>query len=323
MVGPDLDAIAQAAKGLADAIIKTPVLLLQSARWDGVLPDCASVTLKLELFQQTGSFKARGALLGLCGLDADQRRAGVVAASGGNHAMAVAWAAQEAGVDALITMPRAVDPGRIAGCKALGATVELHDDMAAAFAAMSAAAEAGRTIMHPFEADHMILGAATCGYEYHYQAPSIDTFVVPIGGGGLSGGMACAIKQLNPKARVIGVEPYGADTMYRSLQTGSPQKIDQVQTIADSLGAPFALPQSFAIAREYVDEVVRIEDHDMLHAMAQYQDILRITAEPACAASLAALTGPLQGRVTGENIGLIACGSNISLARYEALMQAL
>lgn len=323
MAGPDLAEIERAADYLADAIVKTPVLPLSSASWDGVLPESATVTLKLELFQQTGSFKARGALLGLRGLTEDQRDAGVVAASGGNHALAVAWAAQEAGVDALITMPRGVDPARIEGCKALGADVALYDDMASAFAAMNDAAARGRIVMHPFEADHMILGAATCGREYALQAPDIDTFVVPIGGGGLSGGMAAAIKQMLPDAQVIGVEPTGADTMWRSLAAGSPQSINVVATIADSLGAPYALPQTFAVAQAYLDEVVRIEDHDMLRAMAQYQDILRITAEPACAASLAALTGPLRDRVAGRHVGLIACGSNISLTRYEELMQAL
>jgi threonine dehydratase len=159
---------------------------LSATRWDDVLPDCAGVTLKLELFQQAGSFKARGAYLGINQLTGAQRKAGVVAASGGNHALAVSWAARAAGVDALITMPKTTDPVRIAGCEALGATVQLHDDMAAAFAAMEAAAEGGRALMHPFEAACMVLGSATCGLEYCEQAPEIDIFVIPVGGGGMS-----------------------------------------------------------------------------------------------------------------------------------------
>ena len=319
MTGPDLNEIATAADTLQDAIVTTPVLPLQTARWDAVLPDCESVTLKLELFQQTGSFKARGALLGMRGLTEEQRAAGVVAASGGNHAQAVAWAASEAGVDALITMPRATDPDRIAGCKALGATVALYDDMAAAFAAMNEAAAQGRALMHPFEAPHMILGSAVCGREYHLQAPDIDTFVVPIGGGGLISGMACAIKQLRPAAQVIGVEPFGADSMARSFEAGEPVTLDQVATIADSLGAPLAMPQTYAVARAHVDRIVRITDEAMLDAMALYQSNLRITAEPACAASLAAILGPLKGELAGCRVGIIACGSNIGLARYQAL----
>lgn len=323
MTGPDMDAIIAAAADLRADIIDTPVLPLTSARWDGVLPDCAGVTLKLELFQQTGSFKARGTLLGMRHLTPAQRVAGVVAASGGNHALAVSWAAKAAGVKALITMPKATDPARIAGCKALGATVQLDDDMAAAFAAMTAAADAGRALMHPFEAAHMTLGAATCGYDYVRAAPMVDTFVVPIGGGGLISGMACAIKQMNPDAQVIGVEPYGADSMYQSFAAGAPVRLEHVDTIADSLGAPFALPYSFGVAMAHVDRIVRIDDHAMLAAMDLYQQNLRITAEPACAASLAAILGPLRDDLAGRQVGIIACGSNISLARYADLMRAL
>jgi len=322
-MGPDLAAITAAAAVLRDALIETPVLPLVSARWDGVLPDCAGVTVKLELFQQAGSFKARGAYLGIAALDPAQRAAGVVAASGGNHALAVAWAARAAGVGALICMPRATDPARIAGCEALGARVSLHDDMAAAFAAMNAAAGQGRALMHPFEAAHMVLGAAVCAREYLAQAPDLDTFVVPIGGGGLIAGMACAIKHLRPDAQVIGVEPEGADSMFRSLAQGAPVTLDKVATIADSLGAPMALPYTFGLAQAHVDRTLRIADAQMLAAMEIYQSILRITAEPACAASLAAIIGPLRDDLAGRRVGIIACGSNISLSRYHALMAAL
>lgn len=323
MIGPSLDEIVAAKAEVQGDLIETPVLALTSTRWDGLLPEGAEVTVKLELFQQAGSFKARGALLGMRRLDAAQRAAGVVAASGGNHALAVSWAAKAAGVDALIAMPKATDPARIAGCEALGATVTLHDDMAAAFAAMNVAADAGRTLMHPFEGAHMVLGAATCGYEYATQAPQIDTYVIPVGGGGMISGMACAIKQMNPQATVIGVEPFGADSMSQSFAAGEPVTLDKVATIADSLGAPLAMPLTYGVARAYVDRIVRIEDREMLAAMDRYQNILRLTAEPACAASLAAIAGPLKAELAGRRIGIIACGSNISLARYAELMQAL
>lgn len=323
MVGPTLSEIIAAKAEVQADLIETPILPLTSARWGSVLPDCAGVTVKLELFQQAGSFKARGALLGMRRLSAAQRAAGVVAASGGNHALAVSWAAKAAGVDALITMPKATDPARIAGCEVLGATVTLHDDMAAAFAAMNAAAEEGRVLMHPFEAEHMILGAATCGYEYTTQAPQIDTYVIPIGGGGMISGMACAIKQMNPQAQVIGVEPYGADSMSQSFAAGEAVRIEKVATIADSLGAPLAMPLTYSVARANVDRIVKIEDHEMLAAMDIYQNVLRITAEPACAASLAAILGPLKDDLAGRQVGIIACGSNISLDRYASLMAAL
>ncbi len=323
MLGPTLDDIVAANAEVQGELIETPILSLSSARLDGILPVYADVTIKLELFQQAGSFKARGALLGIKRLNSAERAAGVVAASGGNHALAVSWAAKAAGVDALITMPKATDPARVAGCEALGAVVTLHDDMAAAFAAMNAAAEGGRTLMHPFEAQHMIEGAATCGYEYATQAPLIDTYVIPIGGGGMISGMACAIKQMNPAAQVIGVEPIGADSMSQSFAAGEPVRLERVATIADSLGAPLALPLTYGVARAHVDRIVQIDDREMLAAMDIYQNVLRITAEPACAASLAAILGVLRGDLAGRQVGIIACGSNISLDRYAALMTAL
>ena len=149
-------------------------------------------------------------------------------------------------------MPRATDPARIAGCEALGARVSLHDDMAAAFGAMNVAAAQGRALLHPFEARHMVLGAAVCALEYVTQAPDLDTFVVPVGGGGLISGMACAIRQLRPDAQVIGVEPYGADSMFQSLAQGAPVTLDKIATIADSLGAPMALPYTFGVAQAHV-----------------------------------------------------------------------
>ena len=320
MTGPSLSQIDAAAEAIRGEVIETPVLPLVSAKWDGILPEMASAMLKLEMFQQSGSFKARGALIAMRGLDEAQRAAGVVAASGGNHALAVCWAAKSAGVDALIKMPAHVDPSRVEGCRALGATVELYDDMPAAFAAMDEAEKAGRTKLHPFEGENMCLGAATVGREYLAQAPDLDTFIIPVGGGGLISGMAAAIRQLKPEAKIYGVEPYGADALYRSFEAGEPVHLEKVDTIADSLSAPMAMPYSFAVAREYVDEIVRVEDAELLTAMGHYQKVLRIMAEPACAASLAGLLGPLRDRVAGRNVGLIACGSNISLARLSALM---
>lgn len=314
------DQIETAARRIAGQVIETPVLPMTSARWAGHLPEGAHVTLKLELFQQTGSFKARGALLGVLGLDEAARSAGVVAASGGNHALAVSWAAKAAGVSALICMPEATDPLRVDGCRALGAEVRLCADIASAFAEMEAAAEQGRTMLHPFEAPHMLLGSATCGMEFATQAPEAEVFVIPVGGGGLIAGMAAAIKAMNPAAQVIGVEPEGADSLSRSLAAGRPVAIERVQTIADSLGAPRAMPLSFEVAAAHVDQMIRIPDSAMLEGMGLYRDALRLIAEPACAAALAALTGPLKSELKGRKIGIIACGSNISPQRYDALL---
>ncbi|SDG33516.1 threonine ammonia-lyase [Sulfitobacter delicatus] len=313
--------ISEARAAINGTLIETPTLSMQSDRWRAILPDLASGTIKLELFQQAGSFKARGAYLGISRLSEAEKTNGVVAASGGNHAMAVAWAAQKLGVSAKITIPKAADPLRIEGCRTSGAEVVLCEDIVEAFAVMEdSAAHEGRVMMHPFEGRHMTLGSATCGAEFVAAHPEVDLFVVPVGGGGLISGMAAAIKLAKPDATVIGVEPFGADSMYRSLKAGAPVRLETISTIADSLASPLAMPYSFEVAQRYVDEIVRVEDDALRAAMRSYQDILRLTAEPACAAALAALCGPLRTRAEGRHVGIIACGSNVSLARYHALL---
>lgn len=318
-MGPTLELIETAAERLCGVVVETPVLKLQQAKWQG-LPDGADVTVKLELFQQTGSFKARGAYLGIAGLDDAAKAAGVVAASGGNHAMAVAWAAKAAGVDALIAMPKATDPMRVEGCEALGARVELCADMPAAFEVMEREAADGRFLMHPFEAEHMALGSAVLGAEYVRQAPEVEVFVIPVGGGGMISGMSRAIKLLKPDALVFGIEPVGADSMKRSFEVGEPVRLDQIDTIADSLGSPLAMPYTFGLAHENVDEIVHLTDAQMVDGMRAYLDVLKLMAEPACAASLAAIFGPLNERLEGKRVGIIACGSNIGSERFESLV---
>ncbi|SEM81996.1 threonine dehydratase [Loktanella fryxellensis] len=318
---PGPDQIATAAASIAGRTLRTPALALTSDRWRGILPDAASVTVKLELFQQAGSFKARGVLLGIEALSAAQRAAGVVAASGGNHALAVSWAAQAAGVSARIAMPATVDPLRIDGCRTMGAEVTLCADMPAAFAEMDrVVAQEGRAILHPFDGAHMTLGAAVCGAEYAAQAPQIDVLVVPVGGGGLIGGLGAAFKVANPGCTVIGVEPVGADSLTRSLAAGHPVALDRIATIADSLSAPRAMPYSLGVAAQVVDRMVHVTDDQMRAAMGHYMDVLRLMAEPACAASLAAICGPLRDDLAGRHVGIIACGSNISVARFAAVM---
>ena len=319
MTGPSLARMRSAAEKISGECIRTPVLPLSSDRWYGILPQDAQVRVKLELFQQAGSFKARGVYLGLAELTDEQRKAGVVAASGGNHALAVAWGARKAGIPALITMPSSVDQVRKDGCREMGAEVVLCEGMAAAFKRMEAEAAGGRTMMHPFDGEHMTLGAATCGLEFIEQADDLEVVVVPVGGGGLIGGMAAAVKAVKPEVRVIGVEPEGADSLTRSFVAGRPAILDRTDTIADSLSAPKALDYSFSVARSFVDEMIHITDDAMRQAMLWYFDVLRLIAEPACAASLAAIAGPLKERLAGKRVGIIACGSNISLARFGAL----
>ncbi len=318
---PSIENIHEARESLKTRIIRTPIVSLSHDRFAGLLDGTQSTSIKLELFQHAGSFKARGNLLGIDQLAADRRAAGVIAASGGNHALAVSWAAHSQHVPATIIMPKSTDPVRIDGCKTLGARVILVDDIAGAFDEMHRlAAENGSIIMHPFEGSHMTLGGATCGAEIIEDLPDLDVMIVAVGGGGLIGGIASAIRQIRPQCAVIGVEPFGADSLSQSFQQGKPVRIDRVDTIADSLGSPTALPYSYAIAREFVSQIVRITDAQMIEAMGLMRDTLKIMAEPACGAALAAAIGPLRETIADKKVCILACGSNIGMERYRQLL---
>ena len=318
---PDLSQIKSAEASLKGRIVDTPLLELCSNKIMDLLPNTKVVKMKMELFQHTGSFKARGVLIALDRLSKEEKSRGVVAFSAGNHALAVSWGAKEAGVNAKVVMLERSDPSRIQGCTDLGADVILASDIAAAQTKMKEISVVEkRTILQPFESKNMILGSATCGLEIIEKFPELDAAIIPIGGGGLIAGIATAIKAIKPSVVVYGVEPIGADSMYRSFQTLKPEKLDFVDTIADSLGPPMAMEYSFGVAHNSVDAIVRIKDQDLVSAMTLMRDRLNLMVEPACSASLAGLLGPLKDMVSQKSVALIACGSNISPARYQALL---
>jgi threonine dehydratase len=314
---PSLDAIRSTRDRLADLIVTTPVRRWQDQALDRAVLPGTEVFLKEELFQRTGTFKPRGALSVMLDLPADAMARGVTAVSAGNHAMAVAYAAGVLGTTARVVMPRSASPFRIEGCQALGATVELVDDVHKAFERVhQIEAEEGRTFVHPFEGPATALGTATLGLELVEQIPDLDAVIVPIGGGGLCAGVAAAVKLARPQCLVFGVEPEGADTMHRSFQAGSPQSIDAVRTIADSLGAPHAAPYSFALCRRFVDDLVLVTDDALRRAMLLLFESAKLAVEPAGAAATAALCGPLRERLRGQRVALIVCGANIDAATF-------
>jgi threonine dehydratase len=163
------------------------------------------------------------------------------------------------------------------------------------------------------------MGTATVGLEIAEQVADFDAVIVPIGGGGLCAGVSAAIKHVNPACKVFGVEPAGADSMTRSFRSGRPEKLESVNTIADSLGAPFALPVSFQVCRDNVDEIVTVADDDLRRAMGTLFVEQKLAVEPACAASTAALLGPLANKVAGRRVVLVMCGSNIDWESFERM----
>lgn len=311
---PAIDDIRALRRSLSRWLIETPIM-----RCPALEARCeAAVHAKLEFLQRTSTFKPRGALAVLLSLDDAQRAAGVTAVSAGNHAIATAFAARETGTSAKVVMLASASPLRIERCRAYGAEVVLADDVHSAFAAAEAIRDGeGRFLVHPFEGPRTSLGTATLGLEICEQLGEFDAVLTPIGGGGLCSGVAAAVKQLRPTAAVYGVEPAGADSMRRSLASGRPERLDAVTTIADSLGAPYALPYSFDLCRRFVDDVVTVSDRQLGEAMGILFRDLRIAVEPACAASTAALLGPLRAALRGKSVVLVMCGSNIDWDTFE------
>jgi threonine dehydratase len=319
---PTLNRIQLAAERLAGKTLMTPVWRWQTGIIEESFDGSTEVWLKLELFQRTGTFKLRGALNCAAALDAAARTRGVVAVSAGNHAIAVAYTAKLLGTTAKVVMPQHASPARIALCKELGADVILVSDVHQAFTrGRQIEAAESRTMIHPFEGPLTAEGTATVGLEIMAQISGLDAVVVPVGGGGLCAGIAAAVKQIDPACAVYGVEPFGADALYRSFQSGVAEKLERVDTVADSLGAPYALPYSFGVCRRFVDEIVRVSDDDLCRAMYYLFRDAKLVAEPAAAAATAAILGPLRERVAGKRIGLIICGSNIDSARYCELLE--
>jgi threonine dehydratase len=282
----------------------------------------ATLSFKCESFQKTGSFKVRGALNAISQLDAKQRARGVVTVSAGNHAQAVAWAASAEGVHSTVVMAAAASKTKIAASKDYGAEVILHGTGAEAFTkALELAEEKGYVLVHPFDDPQVVAGAATCGLEILEQSPAVDVVVVPIGGGGLIAGIAAAIKQSKPGVHIVGVEPTGADSMFRSMKAGHAVRLDTPpKTIADGLAAPMAGTVCYDIVREFVDEVVLVTDEEIAAAMSLLLTRAKLLSEGGGAAATAALLTRKIPVALGKRVVSVVSGGNVDLDRLKALI---
>ncbi len=323
---PQLDAIRANRARIAPHIVATPVRLwADDDALGAAVGDTTLVWLKEELFQRTGSFKPRGALSVMLDLDAAQLGRGVTGVSAGNHAISLAYCARKLGTTAKVVMPSNANPYRVGLCRALGAQVELVANVHRAFERVKEVeAEEGRVFVHPFEGPKTALGTASVGLEFIEQVQAagerLDAVIVAAGGGGLTGGVACAVKQLSAHTAVYVVEPEGADTLSRSFKAGSPQAIDAVRTIADSLGSPRCEPYSFALNQRFIDAVVLVSDEQIRAAMRLLFSGAKLAVEPAAAAPLAALMHPLRARLDGQRVGLVVCGANIDAPTFAKLL---
>jgi threonine dehydratase len=299
-----LDDVRAARERIAPHVRVTPVV-----RWRD------DVWLKLEQLQMAGSFKARGACNRVFAADSAQLLHGVVTASGGNHGLGVAYAASRRQVAATVYLPHKAPQSTERRLVEMGARVERHgrdwDDAWAV--AEKHAHDTGALLVHPFEDPEVIAGQGTIGLELVEQLGRFDVVVVAIGGGGLIGGIALALKTVAPSVRIVGVEPTGATAMKDSMAAGRLISLPKVDTIAGTLAPRNVGPHTLALASAFVDEVVLVSDAEMKGAMKTLWSDLRVLVEPAGAAAVAAVAGG-HVDIAGKRAAVLVCGANLDTA---------
>ena len=275
------------------------------------------VFLKAELFQKTGSFKPRGVLNSLSQLSEQERRKGVIAASAGNHAQAVAYCAALQRIDALLVMWKTASPAKIAATRGYGAAVDLEADgpMEVFERLDQLREETGRTLIHPFDSVQTIAGQGTVGLEIAEDVPDVDVVVVPIGGGGLISGIATAL----PETRVVGVEPVVSNAVTAALDAGRPVPVD-ARSIADGLNAPFAGELTLEIVNERGIEIVLIDEAEIEAGMRFLYERAKLACEPAGAAAVAALMAGKIALHEKETVVCVVSGGNVAAQTAAAIL---
>lgn len=272
------------------------------------------VFFKLENLQMTGSFKERGALNRLITLTPDEAKHGVIAASAGNHGMAVAFHSHRLNISATIVMPLHAPLIKVTRVRQYGAQTVLHGaDYDEAFAeAYRLAQERGLTFIHAFDDPWIVAGQGTIGLELYEQNPDLDAMIVPVGGGGLIAGIALVLKTLKPKIRIIGVQAEAVPSMKTALEKGEPVRVPPAMTIADGIAVRSVGETPFALVKRYVDEVVTVSEGEIANAVLLLLEIEKTVAEGAAAVPLAALINKKIGLANG-NVGVIISGGNIDM----------
>jgi threonine dehydratase len=304
-----LAAVQRAAEAIRPYVVRTPTVRLD--RLAELLG--RPVVGKLETLQHTGAFKVRGAFNRMLRLTDDEVAHGVVAVSGGNHGLAVAYAARELGIEATVLMPATTAAGSVRQARADGANVVILDAIADVFAQAVHEVEAGKVMIHPFDDPTVIAGQGTLALELHQDAPDITDVIASIGGGGMITGVSTALKGLDPAIRVWGVETVGADAMSRSLQAGRPVTLDKITSIATTLGAPTVSDRTLGGVRELVEEVLLCSDEEAVRGVDAFASAAKLLTEPSAGVTWAAALR-LRDRLPADaRVALIVCGANASL----------
>jgi threonine dehydratase len=312
-----IDDVERAARTIAGRVHRTPLLRSDtlSKRLD------ADVCFKAELFQRTGSFKVRGALNRLSQLTDEEKGRGVISISAGNHAQAVAWAAREEGIDALIVMWQGADALKVAATRGYGAAIDQEaESPTTAFDRLDVLlAETGRTLVHPFNEPGVIAGQGTIALEILEDGPVPDVVIVPVGGGGLVSGIAVALKARRPDVRVIGVEPELSTALHDGLAAGHSVPVTPASK-ADALSAPFAGDNCVEICAALGVELVLVSEDDLSDAFRWLYARMKLACELGAAASTAAL---LSGKVVvdpGQNVVAVVSGGNVAPQQAAAIL---
>src|SRR6266852_1102724 len=310
------DRIAAVENIIRPHVRRTPILVVAGADFR---LDSVSLIFKLEFLQHAGSFKARGAFANL--LTREVPKAGVVAASGGNHGVAVAYAAGKLGVPAKIFVPNVASPEKIECIRRCGANlVVVGERYADALAASETwAAQSGAMPIHAYDQIETLLGQGTVGLEFQQQCPLLDTLLVSVGGGGLIGGIAawCA-----GRIKIIGVEPEAAPTLASALHAGRPVDSPAGGIAADSLAPKRVGELMFPIAQKYVEKVILVSDREITQAQEALWSALRAVTEPGGAGTLAALLSRRYQPAPGERVGILLCGANTASANFNSEIAA-
>jgi threonine dehydratase len=305
-----LDSIQAARKRISDNIYHSPCpYSLMLSRRCG-----CEIYCKLDHLQVTGSFKERGARNKLLSLSDAQRKAGVIAASAGNHALGIAYHAQTLGIPVTVIMPRWAPLVKVSNCRGFGANVILEGENLGESlqVAKKLAANKGFTFCHGFDDPYIISGQGTMGLEILEDVPDVDAIIVPVGGGGLISGIGVAVKALKPSVKIIGVEPQNAPTLRRSLDAGHVVRVDPKPTLADGLAVSQIGELCFQIARRVVDDLVMIDEVQIATSVLRLLELEKTVVEGAGAAPLAAVMNRKEA-LTGKKVLLCLCGGNIDL----------
>ena len=294
-------------------IVKTPFLFNPNNISNKLNTEIA---FKLEFLQHGGTFKARGALNNIFNLTNEEKKRGVTAVSAGNHAIAVAYASRIKNISSKVIMYESSNVYRLNKTKSYNSEIILAKPQEGFEKIEKISKEEGRIIIHPFEGIKTIQGSATLGYEISEDIKDIDNIIISVGGGGLIAGVGSVIRQRFPNCRIIGVEPEGAKGLTDSLERGSPIQSVNINTIADSLSPPLHLPISFSICQNIIDQMVLVSDIQMKKAMRFIANNCRFILEPAGAAGIAALQGPLKDKLKNQTTVVILCGANIDMKSW-------